>query len=321
MPIQRFATQVADLITKRIASLINSTIPSASSLETLLVLQGRSLALANKKRSPLQNIHDAEFKVFSQYGEDGIIQYLISQSSIQSHEQAFIEFGVQNYTESNTRFLLISDQWRGLIIDGDEEYIKSVQRSDIYWRYNLTALCKWIDRDNINSIISSAGFSGDIGLLSIDIDGNDYWVWERIKVVNPVIVVVEWNSVLGPRHALSVPYDPAFNRPEAHYSCLYWGASISAFYKLALNKGYSLICSNRIGNNLFFVRNDRLGNLVPLTPEKAYIESNFRDSRDSNGNLTFMSGPDRATIIQDLPFIDVDNSETVTIAQLNSTAF
>lgn len=319
MPIQRFATQIADLITKRIASLINSTIPSASSLDTLLVLQGRSLALANKQRSPLQNIHDAEFKVFSQYGEDGIIQYLISQSSIQPHEQTFVEFGVQNYTESNTRFLLISDQWKGLVIDGDEEYINSVQRSDIYWRYNLTALCKWIDRDNINSIISSAGFSGDIGLLSVDIDGNDYWVWERIKVVNPVIVVVEWNSVLGANHALSVPYDPSFSRPEAHYSCLYWGASISAFYNLALSKGYSLICSNRIGNNLFFVRNDRLGSLVPLTPQEAYIESNFRDSRDANGKLTFLSGAERVSPIKNLPFIDVITNKEVTLDQLKST--
>ena len=274
------------------------------------------MALANKRNTPLQNIHDAEFKVFSQYGEDGIIQYLISQADIQSHEQIFVEFGVQNYTESNTRFLLISDQWKGLIIDGDQEYISSVQRSDIYWRYNLTAICKWIDRDNINDIIGSAGFSGDIGLLSVDIDGNDYWVWERINIVNPVIVVVEWNSVLGMHHALSIPYDPAFSRPQAHYSCLYWGASIAAFYKLAKSKGYSLICSNRIGNNLFFVRNDRLGSLSPLTPEEAYVESNFRDSRDSNGQLSFLSGSERVSLIKDLPFIEVNTNNEVTLDQL-----
>jgi len=71
----------------------------------------------------------------------------------------------------------------------------------------------WIDRDNINQLISNAGFSGDIGLLSVDIDGNDYWVWQAIDAVNPVIVAVEWNSVFGPEAAISIPYDPKFFAP------------------------------------------------------------------------------------------------------------
>jgi len=289
-------------------------------LEKLMVLQGRSIALQNAERAPLNDLHDAEFKVFSQFGEDGILQYLIRETQISIEEKIFIEFGVQNYSESNTRFLLMNDHWKGLIIDGSKQYINSVKNQDIYWRHDLTAIDAWIDRDNINQIIGDAGFSGDAGILSIDIDGNDYWVWEKIDIVNPVIVVVEWNSVYGFNHAVTVPYNPAFQRENAHYSCLYWGASISAFSHLASKKGYSLLCSNRAGNNLFFVRNDRLGRLTPLSPEQAYVESSFRDSRDESGKLNFLGGEKRLAEILDLPVVYVIDGSTTTLGVLEATS-
>lgn len=284
----------------------------------MMMLQGRTLAEINATRTHVQSLHDVEFKVFSQYGEDGILQHLIRQTHILPSEQVFVEFGVQDYLESNTRFLLQGCQWRGLIIDGSSEYMESVRRSDLYWRNDLTALDAWIDRDNINDLISGAGFSGDIGILSVDIDGNDYWVWERIEVVNPVIVVLEWNSVFGPDHPVSVPYDPAFSRAEAHYSCLYWGASMGAFESLGSAKGYSLLGSNRVGNNIFFVRNDRLGDLSPVTTSEAWLESRFRDSRDTSGQLDFKSGVARKEVIKDLPLIDVTTGEPVTLAGLDA---
>lgn len=284
----------------------------------MMMLQGRTLAEINATRTHVQSLHDVEFKVFSQYGEDGILQHLIRQTHILPSEQVFVEFGVQDYLESNTRFLLQGCQWRGLIIDGSSEYMESVRRSDLYWRNDLTALDAWIDRDNINDLIGGAGFSGDIGILSVDIDGNDYWVWERIEVVNPVIVVLEWNSVFGPDHPVSVPYDPAFSRAEAHYSCLYWGASMGAFESLGSAKGYSLLGSNRVGNNIFFVRNDRLGDLSPVTTSEAWLESRFRDSRDTSGQLDFKSGVARKEVIKDLPLIDVTTGEPVTLAGLDA---
>ena len=285
--------------------------------EHLLILQGRTLALQNVDRAPLKNVQDAEFKVFSQFGEDGILQYLIRESGVLSQERIFIELGVQNYLESNTRFLLMNDHWKGLIVDGSKQYMDFVRGQDIYWRYDLTAVDAWIDRDNINRLCENAGFTGDIGILSIDIDGNDYWVWERIQGVNPVIVVVEWNSVFGDCHAISIPYDPAFQREKAHYSCLYWGASIRAFEHLAERKGYALICSNSAGNNLFFVRKDRLGRLAPLSPEEAYVESSFRDSRDATGKLNFLGGVERKQQILDLPIINISDGSTTSLSQLD----
>lgn len=281
-----------------------------------MILQGRALALKNAERAPLGRLQDAEFKVFSQFGEDGILQYLIREVGISRRETTFIEFGVQNYAESNTRFLLLNDHWRGMIIDGSKQCMDYVRNQDIYWRHDLTAVDAWIDRDNINQLIGDSGFSGDIGILSVDVDGNDYWVWERIEVVNPMIVVVEWNSVFGPNHAISVPYDPAFQRGKAHYSCLFWGASISAFVYLAARKGYALLGSNTAGNNLFFVRKDRLGRLTPLSPTDAYVESRFRDSRDATGKLNFLSGDKRRNEILDIPVIDVVSGEKTTLRAL-----
>jgi hypothetical protein len=302
----------------RLESLIHQTAQNQrQQLEHLAMLQGRALALQNAGRAPLKKLQDAEFKVFSQYGEDGILQYLIREAGITAQEKSFIEFGVQDYAESNTRFLLMNDNWRGLILDGSAAYMNTVKNQDLYWRYDLTAVAAWIDRDNINDLITSAGFSGDIGILSVDIDGNDYWVWEKITAVNPVIVVVEWNSVFGPAHAVSVPYDPAFDRHKAHYSALFWGASISAFTHLARKKGYVLLGSNTAGNNLFFVREDRLGRLTRVTPQEAHVVSRFRDSRDQQGNLNYLGGDKRLPEILDVPLVDVVRNTTCTLRQLH----
>lgn len=291
---------------------------SRQQLDHLLMLQGQALAMANADRAPFERINEAEFKVFSQYGEDGILQYLIRETKIQGDEKIFIEFGVQDYLESNTRFLLQNNQWKGLIIDGSDTYMQSVRDSELYWRHDLTAVNAWIDKDNINALFADAGFQGNIGILSIDIDGNDYWVWEAIDSVNPVIVVLEWNSVFGRRHAVTVPYDPKFDRATAHHSCLFWGASMAAFELLAGRKGYALVGSNKVGNNIFFVRKDRLGRLKCTQTQEAYVESRFRDSRDRSGRLNFLSGTARYDEIKNLTVIDVANGCETTLAALDA---
>ena len=316
--LKRIEQMIVALISKPIHVAVSAATSSQrQQINALLILQGRALALKNAERAPLRYLNDAEFKVFSQFGEDGILQYLIYETGITREEKIFIEFGVQDYSESNTRFLLLNDHWRGLIIDGNKQYMDYVRNQDIYWLHDLTAVDAWIERDNINQLIGDSGFAGDIGILSVDIDGNDYWVWERIEAVNPVIVVVEWNSVFGPKHAISVPYDPEFKRELAHYSCLFWGASIAAFAHLAERKGYELLGSNTVGNNLFFVRNDRLGRLTPQSSSDAYVESRFRDSRDVTGKLNFLSGNKRRNEILDLLVIDVLSGEKVTLRELD----
>jgi hypothetical protein len=321
LPLQKLARLIVEPVSQRIDAVLSRSMSTLrQQLDDSMILQGRALAVQNTLRAPLASIQDAEFKVFSQFGEDGILQYLIAETGIRRDEQVFVEFGVQNYVESNTRFLLMNNHWKGMIIDGSREYMDFVRNQDIYWRHDLTAVDAWIDRDNINQLIGDAGISGDIGVLSVDIDGNDYWVWERIEVVRPVIVVVEWNSVFGPEHAISVPYDPAFQREKAHHSNLFWGASIRAFASLAARKGYALMGSNAVGNNLFFVRSDRLGRLAPLTVSDAYVESRFRDSRDATGALNFLGGARRRREILDVPLIQVESGATTTLRELDRSA-
>jgi hypothetical protein len=236
------------------------------------------------------DIRAAEFRVFSQFGEDGIVQFLVQRVPIEN--EVFVEFGVADYRESNTRFLLVHNNWKGLVLDGGDAVHNFLRSSALAWRHQIDAKTAFIDRDNINSLIANAGISGDIGLLSIDLDGNDYWIPEAIDVVSPRILVVEYNSTFGEEAAVSVRYDPAFVRWEKHPSWLYWGASLAAMTRLANEKGYALAGGNLAGNNAFFVRRDLLGELPELSVAQAYRPSRFRESRDRNDELTYVSDLD-----------------------------
>jgi hypothetical protein len=278
------------------------------------ILAARVLISQIKSLGLLENIQDAEFKVFSQWGDDGIIQYLVHHLEIEP--QTFIEFGVQNYRESNTRFLLMNNNWTGLVIDGCREYIDYITKDDIYWRHDLTAVCAFIDRENINKIFVGNGFEGKIGILSIDIDGNDYWIWDAIDAVEPVLVIIEYNSFFGDQYAITIPYDPKFDRTQAHYSNLYWGASLKALCLLAEKKGYEFVGSNSNGNNAYFVRKDRMGKLRELSAEQGYVRAKYRESRGRKGQLTYISGDECLKVIGDMFVYDVERDTTIKIKDL-----
>jgi hypothetical protein len=283
-------------------------------IETANMLTGKLLAERARSLGPKRPLRDAEFKVSSQWGDDGIIQYLIHQ--VRPSWDTFIEFGVENYRESNTRFLMMNDGWRGLVFDSSPDLMAQLRGEELYWRYDLTAVTAFITRENINSLIKDAGFSGPVGLLSIDIDGNDYWVWEAIDVVDPDIVIVEYNSVFGPHRAISVPYDPAFVRQKAHPSYLFWGCSLPALCVLAQRKGYVFVGCESNGNNAYFVKASRAGNLVPLSAEQGYVRSRFRESRDAEGQLSFVRGENRFSLIADMTVVDVTTSEKLRLRDL-----
>lgn len=282
-----------------------------SSLQRLRDLEARSeriqIALGRieaRQTANATSLADAEFGVFSQWGEDGILQWLINRVPIE--KRVFVEFGVQDYMESNTRFLLVNNNWSGLVIDGDAGNVERIRRNDVYWRHNLNAVCAFVTRENINSLLAESGLSGDIGLLSIDVDGNDYWIWEAINCISPRIVVVEYNARFGSKRAVTVPYDPKFVRSAAHYSMIYYGASLSALALLAEKTGYALVGCNSSGNNAFFVRKDVMPeNLRALSAAEAYHPAQFRESRDARGNLQFLSHDKEGELLAGLPVVDV----------------
>jgi len=286
-----------------------------ASNETNIVLTAGLHVHSIRKLGAIKSLRDVEFRAFSQWGEDGIIQYLISQVPIEN--TSFVEFGVENYLEANTRFLLINDNWKGLVLDGSQRHIDFIRNDKIYWRHDLTAECRFITRENINDTLDGCGFRGDIGLLSIDIDGNDYWVWESIDIIKPRIVVCEYNSVFGGQQAVTVPYDANFVRTDAHYSNLYFGASLAALCLLASKKGYDFVGSNSTGSNAFFVRSDLPHQLHRYSAADGYIESKPRESRGESGELTYLAGSERLHPIRDLPLHDVDKNETIRVRDLD----
>jgi hypothetical protein len=272
-------------------------------LDTIKINQGLILSAFNEKRTST-NLADFEFKIFSQWGEDGIIQYL--SKSIEIKHKTFIEFGVESFMEANCRFLLMKDNWSGYVIDASPSNIAILKGSNFYWKYQIEAVDAFITKDNINELLAKSNFDEDVGILSIDIDGNDYFVLEAISVVRPRILICEYNAVFGARK-ISVPYEPDFSRTRKHYSNLYWGASLSAITFLANKKGYSLVGTNSIGCNAFFVRDDLVNEKVNvLTADQAFISSPIRQSRDKRGSLSYLAGDDRLKVMRGLRVVNVE---------------
>ena len=139
--------------------------------------------------------------------------------------------------------------------------------------------------------------TGEMDLLSIDIDGNDYWVWDVISVISPRVVVIEFNASLGPEKSLTVPYDPNFVCPEKHPSGWYHGAPLTALTRLGNKKGYTLTGTN--GVNAFFVKNELANsNKLPnLTPEQAFFPLGNR--------LKKASLDKQFDTISHLPFVEI----------------
>lgn len=283
--------------------------------ERQLLLSGRTACWQARQKTSIKTLADVEFRVSSQWGEDGIIDWLVENVPITN--TIFVEFGVENYQEANTRFLLQNRNWRGLVMDGNADYMASVKQEEIHWRYDIQAMSAFITKDNIDSLLTENGVTGDIGFLSVDIDGNDYWVLDAITTISPRILVCEYNPILGDKHAITVPYRPDFDRLKAHHCGLYFGASIKAIRELAAQKGYEFVgtCSN--GINAFFVRNDLAGTVTNKIHEKKAYPSRHRDSRDKEGNLIYVAGAKRADLIRHLPVVLLDcDQKTVSIESL-----
>lgn len=272
----------------------------------LLKVQEALGRIENRQLQSLENksIQNYEFRVFSQWGEDGIIQFLLSHLEVR--RKIFVEFGVQNYLESNTRFLLVNNNWAGLIIDASAENISYIKKDPIYWQYNLKAVHAFVNKDNINNIFYENGIQGEVGILSIDIDGNDYWIWQSINIIKPAIVITEYNFRFGNKRAVTIPYNENFIRSKAHYSMIYYGASLKALYLLAQQKGYVFVGCNSAGANAFFVREDLKPDCIKeLTVEEGYVAGQFRESRDENGQLLYLSTQEEEELLSSLPLVEV----------------
>lgn len=293
-------------------SIINNILPKQ--LEKNKVLLAQNLAINKRSLKSIYDFDDVEFSCFSQYGEDGIIDWLVSK--LPMIPKKFVEFGVEDYYESNTRLLLQLRNWQGLIMDGSNDFIQEIKAQDISWRHHVDAICAHITKENINSLLEQNEMIGNIGLLSIDIDGNDYHVWKSIVIINPAIVVIEYNAVFGDLHAVTVPYRPDFFRTKAHSSNLYFGASLPALILLGKEKGYTFVGTNTIGANAFFIRDDLAPQITSLLDSISGYPSSFREARDKTEKLLLLGGLQRSETIKNSPLFDIKNKKNTSLYSL-----
>jgi hypothetical protein len=252
-------------------------------------------------RGPLRG---HEFQVTSQAGEDGIIQYLVRNVPIAS--RTFIEFGVEDYREANTRFLLVNDHWQGLVMDPDAANVERIRADTVFMTERLAAITAFVTRENIDTLLVDAGVAGDIGLLSIDVDGNDYWVFDAISVVRPALAVVEYNHRFGASRSVTIPYDPQFVRRRSDASWLICGASLQAIVGAAQRKGMAFVGCNSFGNNAFFVRSELLPAWLPaLTAEEGYVAGRFRESMIIDGVEVVASPDEEQRLVAQANLVDV----------------
>ena len=300
----------------RVLNVLPRLLQTDRRIEEIKMNQGRILTQL-QKHSVSGPLWQYEFKVFSQWGEDGIIQFLVNHLDIAN--RTFIEFGVEDFSESNCRFLMMKDYWRGYVIDGSERNIARLRSSYFYWQNQLSSKASFITRENVASLLEESGFDKELGLLSVDIDGVDYHVLEALGQWRPAILIVEYNEAFGDNRPVTVPYDPAFVRREKHASNQYYGANLSAFCHLARKRNYALVGINGVASNAFFVRRDLLNECVrEVSLASCSRPANFRDSRGVNGELTFLSGRSRALAMTNMPVVDVVTGEALTVGELHA---
>ena len=233
----------------------------AQRAQILLRLQYQDLV---RRGVTLPELADVEFRSSSQNGEDGILHYIFSLIGVTNRRA--VEICAGDGLECNTANLVITQGWPSLMIDGDAAQIErgrsfySTCRTT--WLAPPAMVAAWVTAENVNALVGGAGFSGSIDLLSLDLDGNDYWIWKALDCVAPRVVVLEFNAACGPERSMTIAYQPDFRLDfsQQPYRC---GASLQAFVGLAQSKGYRLVGVESRGVNAFFIKDGLGETLLP----------------------------------------------------------
>jgi hypothetical protein len=249
------------------------------------------LALTSQWRTILHNgaptpaLQDVQFGAYSQNGEDGILLFIFC--AIGTTDKTVIEICAGNGIECNAANLIVNWGWRGFLFDGDPENVR--QGTAFYsrwgsntWRFRREPpifVPAWVTAENVNELVSSH-ITGDVDLVSIDIDGMDFWVWKSLTAVRPRVVVIEYNNRFPSEVSATVPYDPKFQATDV-MTVGYFGASLAALAKLGAEKGYRLIGSNGPNTNAFFMRNDTGLDIFPEVTVQSCLSSDHSIKRQN----------------------------------------
>lgn len=248
---RKLVSRLARPLIDRVASIVEPRLSNEAAAQKTLMQQYRLLAATAPDSLP--DLRDVGFRKYSQFEEDGILLYLFS--LITPINRVCVEICAGDGRECNTANLIINHGWWGHLFDGDEDRVRAGKEFFAHTKdtflYPPRFTNAWITAENVNEVIATSGATGAIDLLSLDVDGVDYWLWKAITVVDPQVVVCETHNPIPPDKALTVPYDPNFAFESENYR----GASLAAMTKLGREKGYRLVGTHRFGFNAFFVKN------------------------------------------------------------------
>ena len=255
---------------------------SSVSVQVSQVMLAQLYRDAAARKGPLPTFRDAEFRCFSQFGEDGILLFLFS--VLGTTNRRVIEICASDGIECNAANLIVNHGWEGLLFDGDAQ---ALERGRAFYRdcpaTNLlppALVSAWITAENVNALIEENGFAGEVDLFSLDMDGVDYWIWKAITAFSPRVIVLEYNNLWGPDDSVTAPYVADFSWASASEAPR--GASLAAFVKLGREKGYRLVGCHRYGFNAFLVRNDLGAEVFPEVSVASCMENAFTRYIQSN---------------------------------------
>ncbi len=237
------------------------------------------LLLKKKDYSKITNIRDAEVKIFSQYGEDGIIDFLLFKLNL-TNDIAFLEIGTGDYEEANTRFLCETRNCRGLLIDRIKD-LKYIKKRDFFWKNDIYFCQRTISSDNIVEVLNSYDFNSRFNMLSLDVDGIDYWILKNIDLDSSDLAVVEFNPLFGAEHSFTIPNINNFDRSK--YGKIFYGASLKAMIDLMNSKNYFFVGANKACNNAFFInkKNHHLLSNIAIENLNDYTNFKFRELKQN----------------------------------------
>jgi hypothetical protein len=273
---KHFIRSLGDVVPKRIARAVTEQHQTefeqthdarnalSQQVQKQLVLEYSRFRAANQ--NPYTDIRDAGFRQYSQFEEDGIILFLLTM--IGFGPRKVVELCAGDGTECMATNLVLNHGFEGFLFDGDEGNVgrgrRFFQRRKDSFLIPPTFEQSWITKDNVNELLKNVGASGEVDLFSLDIDGNDYWVWQAIEEIRPRLCVFETHDIIPSHLSLTIAYDPAFSylsKPPAERD--HRGVSLLAMTKLARARGYRLIGAHKHGFNAFFLRNDLGAELFP----------------------------------------------------------
>jgi hypothetical protein len=208
-----------------------------------------------------------EYQVYSQNGEDGIIEEIFFR--IGTSNRLFVEIGVQDGLECNSTYLLLKG-WSGYWLEGNSDSVAAIQGrfSGPMGKHQLKVRKAFVTAENVEMMLKDEGVPTEFDLLSIDIDGNDYWVWKALDRFNPRVVAIEYNALFRHDVRWVMKYDPT----HVWDGTSYFNSSLKSLELLGASKGYCLVGCNFHGVNAFFVRRDLVQEMfcAPFTAENHY---------------------------------------------------